>query len=177
MLLVHAAVLQNLIEQYDTLRVLHAENGSPQVRRRMDDMAYTLCVSTGTRDIDAARGVGSRVTASGLVRSHVDVSRIHRSARTSVTVVSGVRHVLISRILTRSRVEWCAMRIRRNRSWSSMGGGSRPSILFSGAPLACFLRSHGSRISEMVSVCVPRIGRLDDVRPDGGSLDRLHSRE
>lgn len=54
MLMAHPAVLRNLVEQYDALRILHAEDGSPGVRRRMDDMAYTLCVSTGTRDIDAA---------------------------------------------------------------------------------------------------------------------------
>ncbi|MEU0053746.1 DUF5133 domain-containing protein [Streptomyces sp. NPDC006184] len=54
MLMAHPAVLTNLIEQYETLRILHAEEGSPEVRRRMDDVAYTLCVSTGTRDIDAA---------------------------------------------------------------------------------------------------------------------------
>ncbi|WP_328475541.1 DUF5133 domain-containing protein [Streptomyces sp. NBC_00377] len=34
--------------------VRHAENGSEQTRQRMDDVAYTLCVSTGTRDIDTA---------------------------------------------------------------------------------------------------------------------------
>ncbi|GGY94720.1 DUF5133 domain-containing protein [Streptomyces nitrosporeus] len=50
----HPAVLQNLIEQYDTLRILHAENGDPDVRQRMNDVAYTLCVSTGTRDVDTA---------------------------------------------------------------------------------------------------------------------------
>ncbi|GGT78694.1 DUF5133 domain-containing protein [Streptomyces lateritius] len=50
----HPAVLSNLMEQYQTLRMLHAENGSEEVRRRMDDIAYTLCVSTGTRDVDAA---------------------------------------------------------------------------------------------------------------------------
>jgi hypothetical protein len=54
MLLAHPAVLRNLVEQYDTLRILHAENGSAEVQRRMDDIAYTLCVSTGTRDIDTA---------------------------------------------------------------------------------------------------------------------------
>ncbi|MEU3860061.1 DUF5133 domain-containing protein [Streptomyces sp. NPDC028722] len=54
MLMAHPAVLTNLIEQYETLRILHAEEGSPEVRRRMDDVAYTLCVSTGTRDIDTA---------------------------------------------------------------------------------------------------------------------------
>jgi hypothetical protein len=54
MLMAHPAVLRNLVEQYDTLRILHAEDGSAEVRQRMDDIAYTLCVSTGTRDIDAA---------------------------------------------------------------------------------------------------------------------------
>ncbi|MGQ5635801.1 MULTISPECIES: DUF5133 domain-containing protein [unclassified Streptomyces] len=41
-------------ETRETLRILHAEDGSPEVRQRMDDVAYTLCVSAGTRDIDAA---------------------------------------------------------------------------------------------------------------------------
>ncbi|MFD7919990.1 DUF5133 domain-containing protein [Streptomyces sp. NPDC059740] len=54
MLMAHPAVLKDLIEQYETLRTLHAGDGSPQARSRMDDVAYTLCVSTGTRDIDAA---------------------------------------------------------------------------------------------------------------------------
>ena len=50
----HPAVLKDLVEQYETLHALHAENGSPAARRRLDDIAYTLCVSTGTRDIDTA---------------------------------------------------------------------------------------------------------------------------
>ncbi|MCZ0982198.1 DUF5133 domain-containing protein [Streptomyces diastatochromogenes] len=54
MLMAHPAVLRELIEQYETLRMLKAENGGEEVRRRMDDLAYTLCVSTGTRDVDAA---------------------------------------------------------------------------------------------------------------------------
>ncbi|WP_405697756.1 DUF5133 domain-containing protein [Streptomyces sp. NBC_01185] len=54
MLMAHPAVLRNLVEQYDTLRILQAENGDGEVQQRMDDIAYTLCVSTGTRDIDAA---------------------------------------------------------------------------------------------------------------------------
>ncbi|WP_418960398.1 DUF5133 domain-containing protein [Streptomyces tritici] len=54
MLMAHPAVLRDLIEQYTTLKVLQAENGGEEVRRRLDDLAYTLCVSTGTRDVDAA---------------------------------------------------------------------------------------------------------------------------
>jgi hypothetical protein len=56
----HPAVLKDLVEQYESLRALHAENGSPAARRRMDDVAYTLCVSTGTRDVDAALVVARR---------------------------------------------------------------------------------------------------------------------
>ncbi|MFC8595277.1 DUF5133 domain-containing protein [Streptomyces atroolivaceus] len=54
MLMAHPAVLRNLVEQYDTLRILQAENGDTEVQQRMDDIAYTLCISTGTRDVDAA---------------------------------------------------------------------------------------------------------------------------
>ncbi|WP_329243781.1 DUF5133 domain-containing protein [Streptomyces sp. NBC_01478] len=54
MLMAHPAVLKDLVERYETLRALHAENGSPATRRRMDDVAYTLCVSTGTQDVDVA---------------------------------------------------------------------------------------------------------------------------
>ncbi|MER5897434.1 DUF5133 domain-containing protein [Streptomyces sp. NPDC001876] len=54
MLMAHPAVLRNLVDQYDTLRILRAENGGAEVQRRMDDITYTLCVATGTRDIDAA---------------------------------------------------------------------------------------------------------------------------
>lgn len=54
MLTAHPAVLRNLIEQYEALQALHAQDGSTQARQRMDDVAYTLCVSTGTRDVDTA---------------------------------------------------------------------------------------------------------------------------
>lgn len=54
MLMAHPAVLTDLIQQYETLRMLHAENGSPEAQQRLADVSYTLCVVTGTRDIDAA---------------------------------------------------------------------------------------------------------------------------
>lgn len=53
-LMAHPAVLRNLVEQYLALRVLHAEQSGEEARRRMNDVAYTLCVSTGTRDVDTA---------------------------------------------------------------------------------------------------------------------------
>ncbi|GAA2392709.1 hypothetical protein GCM10010420_16680 [Streptomyces glaucosporus] len=54
MLMAHPAVLGNLLEQYETLVALNAEAGGPEVRQRMEDVAHTLCVSTGTRDVEAA---------------------------------------------------------------------------------------------------------------------------
>ncbi|MEV8566721.1 DUF5133 domain-containing protein [Streptomyces sp. NPDC051322] len=55
MLMAHPAVLRDLVEQYTALEMQNASAAdSPQVRRRMDDVAYTLCVSTGTRDVAAA---------------------------------------------------------------------------------------------------------------------------
>ncbi|MGW0032716.1 DUF5133 domain-containing protein [Streptomyces sp. NPDC003314] len=55
MLMAHPAVLRDLIDRYETLTAVGAADGDgTQVRQRMDDIAYTLCVSTGTRDIDTA---------------------------------------------------------------------------------------------------------------------------
>jgi hypothetical protein len=54
MLMAHPAVLKDLVEQYEALRALYAENGGEEARRRLDDVSYTLCVSTGTRDVDSA---------------------------------------------------------------------------------------------------------------------------
>ncbi|MDF3301294.1 DUF5133 domain-containing protein [Streptomyces tropicalis] len=54
MLMAHPAVLRDLVTRYDALRVLHAGDGCPEIRRRMDDAAYTLCVTTGTRDVTSA---------------------------------------------------------------------------------------------------------------------------
>ncbi|MBA6440906.1 DUF5133 domain-containing protein [Streptomyces sp. GMR22] len=31
-------------------RGLHAENGGPEAQQRLDDVSYTLCIATGTRD-------------------------------------------------------------------------------------------------------------------------------
>jgi hypothetical protein len=54
MLMAHPAVLQNLVREYEALVSLQDESGTSGAKRRLVDIAYTLCVSTGTRDIDAA---------------------------------------------------------------------------------------------------------------------------
>ncbi len=60
MLMTHPAVLQNLVDEYLALRAVHAEQGGVEARRRMNDTAYTLCVSTGTRDVDTALMIARR---------------------------------------------------------------------------------------------------------------------
>lgn len=54
MLMAHPAILRNLVEQYRTLHVQHAEQESFETRRQLEDVTYTLCVSTGTYTADAA---------------------------------------------------------------------------------------------------------------------------
>ncbi|GGV27021.1 DUF5133 domain-containing protein [Streptomyces longisporoflavus] len=54
MLMAHPSVLRELMEQYEELRALHGRSGSAEARQRMDDLAYTLCVCTGTREVGSA---------------------------------------------------------------------------------------------------------------------------
>lgn len=52
MLMAHPAVLRNLVERYAAATA--ADQGDPAVRRQVEDTAYTLCVSTGTRRVEDA---------------------------------------------------------------------------------------------------------------------------
>jgi hypothetical protein len=54
MLLAHPALLADLVREYETLGMLGADEGGAEAQRRLDDVSYTLCVATGTRDIDSA---------------------------------------------------------------------------------------------------------------------------
>lgn len=67
MLMAHPAVLRNLIDQYEQLK--HVEDGDSEARQRLDDVAYTLCVSTGTRDIET-----------GLIAARQQLSGAHPQA-------------------------------------------------------------------------------------------------
>ncbi|OEV04540.1 DUF5133 domain-containing protein [Streptomyces oceani] len=60
MLLARPAILQNLLARYEAVQALYAERGTREARQRMDDVAYTLCVSTGTSDIDTALRAAER---------------------------------------------------------------------------------------------------------------------
>lgn len=54
MLKAHPRTLQNLLDQYEELVARDAQEDSAETHRRLDDTIYTLCVSTGTRDIESA---------------------------------------------------------------------------------------------------------------------------
>ena len=59
MLMPHPATLRRLVEEYESLQVHEGERhegerSDHQAARRAQDLAYTLCVSTGTRDIRQA---------------------------------------------------------------------------------------------------------------------------
>ncbi|MGW2280347.1 DUF5133 domain-containing protein [Streptomyces sp. NPDC001770] len=52
MLMAHPVVLKGLVDRYESLRSAGTEDA--QARRRLEDVEYTLCVSTGTRDVESA---------------------------------------------------------------------------------------------------------------------------
>ncbi|GAB2632459.1 DUF5133 domain-containing protein [Streptomyces capparidis] len=61
MLMAKPAVLRNLVERYEALAVLRARGEDDvEARQRMQDVAYTLCVTTGTRDVESALAVARR---------------------------------------------------------------------------------------------------------------------
>ncbi|MGW7456742.1 DUF5133 domain-containing protein [Streptomyces sp. NPDC054797] len=54
MLMAHPAVLARLVEEYEAVAQPHNADRCEPTRQRMEDVVYTLCVSTGTRDIESA---------------------------------------------------------------------------------------------------------------------------
>ncbi|MFE9250491.1 DUF5133 domain-containing protein [Streptomyces sp. NPDC007088] len=54
-LLAHPVVLRKLLARYASLA--GQDRPTAETRRQLDDVTYTLCVSTGTRTIDAALAV------------------------------------------------------------------------------------------------------------------------
>jgi len=59
----HPSLLRELVERCETLRRHAACGGSPEAARRLEDATYTLCVVTGTRQLDAALAVARRQLA------------------------------------------------------------------------------------------------------------------
>ncbi|CAM5514514.1 hypothetical protein SALBM135S_01300 [Streptomyces alboniger] len=63
MLRPHPTFLHSLLETYAELRDLQAHQDSADVRRRLEDVSYTLCVSTGTRTPEAALAAAKALLA------------------------------------------------------------------------------------------------------------------
>lgn len=58
------ATLRNLVKRYETLRSAHARLGTSESRRQLDDVSYTLCVTTGTRTVpDALAAAAAQLRA------------------------------------------------------------------------------------------------------------------
>ncbi|MGW2346932.1 DUF5133 domain-containing protein [Streptomyces sp. NPDC001661] len=53
-MLTDPTVLRDLVEQYGRLEELTTQGGTPEDIRDFEDVSYTLCVSTGTRDVKSA---------------------------------------------------------------------------------------------------------------------------
>ncbi|MFE9696264.1 DUF5133 domain-containing protein [Streptomyces sp. NPDC006270] len=66
MLMAHPAVLEELLRRYDELKAGRGKDAR-ETARCLEDVSYTLCVTTGTRDIAsalvAARGQLRRLVA------------------------------------------------------------------------------------------------------------------
>jgi len=62
MLIPHPAVLRRLVEEYESALAEEAERGG-RASPRVQDLAYTLCVSTGTRNVGRALEAAHRLLA------------------------------------------------------------------------------------------------------------------
>ncbi|WP_370270555.1 DUF5133 domain-containing protein [Streptomyces sp. V4I8] len=62
------SLLRELVERCDTLRRRLASGDSAQIRRQLEDVTYTLCVVTGTRQLDTALFVARRQLADAMTR-------------------------------------------------------------------------------------------------------------
>ncbi|MFC8918871.1 DUF5133 domain-containing protein [Streptomyces sp. NPDC057116] len=73
MLLAHPAVLRELVARYESLCTASQELAlAPDLKRRLDDVTYTLCVTTGTRHLDQALAAArARLAATATVTSTV----------------------------------------------------------------------------------------------------------
>jgi hypothetical protein len=64
------SLLRELVERCDTLRRRLASDDGAEIRRRLEDVTYTLCVVTGTNQLDTALYVARRQLADAMKREH-----------------------------------------------------------------------------------------------------------
>lgn len=64
MLMAHPAVLRELVQRYEALLAGRTAATRQERQRELDDVSYTLCVSTGTRSVEEALALArERITA------------------------------------------------------------------------------------------------------------------
>ncbi|MGW0477554.1 DUF5133 domain-containing protein [Streptomyces coeruleorubidus] len=66
MLRAHPSLLRELVERCETLRRRLASGGRAETRRQLEDATYTLCVVTGTRQLDTALYVARQQLADAM---------------------------------------------------------------------------------------------------------------
>ncbi|MFD3503265.1 DUF5133 domain-containing protein [Streptomyces sp. NPDC058676] len=64
----HPSLLRELVERCETLKRRLTAGGSAETARQLDDATYTLCVVTGTRQLDTALYVARRQLADAMTR-------------------------------------------------------------------------------------------------------------
>ncbi|GAA2917988.1 hypothetical protein GCM10010518_00590 [Kitasatospora cinereorecta] len=83
-LMAHPATLRNLVKRYEALRSLHVRLGTPESVRHLEDVSYTLCVTTGTRTVpdalSAAEAQLRAVPSAGSVMSAGTPSEVRLTA-------------------------------------------------------------------------------------------------
>ncbi|MDQ1040938.1 hypothetical protein QFZ75_007354 [Streptomyces sp. V3I8] len=90
MLMPHPATLRKLVEEYEALVAHRTETGAVKPDQRTQDLEYTLCVSTGTRDVRSALDRARRHLAAS--REPGPVVRMPlRPTATAVTDIAEVR--------------------------------------------------------------------------------------
>ncbi|MBC9728261.1 DUF5133 domain-containing protein [Streptomyces sp. TRM68367] len=68
MITAHPSVLRELVERCETLRRRLAADSGAETARQLEDVTYTLCVITGTRQLDTALSVARRQLAEAMRR-------------------------------------------------------------------------------------------------------------
>jgi hypothetical protein len=85
MLIPHPTVLRRLVEEYESASAEDTETSAGRVSPRTQDLAYTLCVSTGTRDVAQALEAAHAMlaaTCEGADSDAGDRGSPHRSSMT-----------------------------------------------------------------------------------------------
>nr|WP_307625135.1 DUF5133 domain-containing protein [Streptomyces turgidiscabies] len=68
MVMAHPSLLRELVERCETLRRRTASGGNAETVRQLEDTTYTLCVVTGTRQLDAALFVARHQLSDAMAR-------------------------------------------------------------------------------------------------------------